>query len=579
VQADRLHVAVRPRGILECLDLAVTFCGRRPLAVALATALGAAPCILVNRLLFSGREASADGFLAFVLLGVEAAWASVPLTLYLGQAVFSERFSWRRAGRDLLVSLPGLGVFQGILRGTCLLMVVLTPVAFIGTYYLNQVILLERPRFGRIWSRRTAINRRHFGVILSLALVDAAILIAGLPLGTRFLAAVSAIWRGRGVSWLAMLEADGFLGATIFSWHGQITFWSLCGLVTVFRFFTYLDTRIRREGWDVELKLRAESTYAGIGEPVVPAVPRPARARLLAALGAIAAGLTIAAGAAAAAAPGDTIPPGAAQRALSRQAFPWYDSEADRYRPLIRPTRADEGAISDRDSPVRPETGRGSNRTTRGGGWSGSSPAGGREGSGRGAGNGSGPRRPPVSSPPPPAFELPRLDLGNLGWILMVLLFAAGLLAAIYLAVRYGLARFSRPETAGGDGIPATDGTDEQRLAALPVGTRLPGSELLARAAAHAERGEFERAIVYFHAWQLVELDRTGILVLAVGKTNGQYAAEVTAASPALAPLFLRSNRLFEDAFFGALRVSGADFRRVWDERARIEFHAGVPGA
>lgn len=31
--------------------------------------------------------------------------------------------------------------------------------------------------------------------------------------------------------------------------------------IAVFRFITYLDCRIRREGWDVELKLRAEASH------------------------------------------------------------------------------------------------------------------------------------------------------------------------------------------------------------------------------------------------------------------------------------------------------------------------------
>jgi len=50
--AEGLRVVVRPRSILECLDLAVMFCGRRPLAVALATAVGAVPCIVLDRVCF-----------------------------------------------------------------------------------------------------------------------------------------------------------------------------------------------------------------------------------------------------------------------------------------------------------------------------------------------------------------------------------------------------------------------------------------------------------------------------------------------------------------------------------------------
>jgi hypothetical protein len=40
-------------------------------------------------------------------------------------------------------------------------------------------------------------------------------------------------------------------------WQIQAAFWIVIVFLTVFRFVSYLDCRIRREGWDVELKLRA----------------------------------------------------------------------------------------------------------------------------------------------------------------------------------------------------------------------------------------------------------------------------------------------------------------------------------
>ena len=40
MRLDRVQVAVRPRGILECLDLALLVCGRRPLGLLVAAAAG-----------------------------------------------------------------------------------------------------------------------------------------------------------------------------------------------------------------------------------------------------------------------------------------------------------------------------------------------------------------------------------------------------------------------------------------------------------------------------------------------------------------------------------------------------------
>jgi uncharacterized membrane protein YgcG len=563
MQADQIHVAVRPRSILECLDLAVMFCGRRPVAVIAAIALGSLPCILMNRLLFGGwRSGEELAFPAYVLLGFEAAWASVPMTLYLGQAVFSERFSWRAAIRSFLGSLPALILFQGILRAICLAVVVLTPVVFIGMYYVNQIILLERPPLTRVWRRRTAINRRQSGHVLTLAILDAVILVVGLPLATGLLGAVSAVWRGRPVTWLPGLGAGGWLG-TVFTWHGQIAFWSICGVLTVFRFFTYLDARIRREGWDVELKLRSEATYAGLAaaeaRPQAPATGRrTARVAgwLIACLIGAGAGSSLA----------ETTTPSAAgdeaRRALTRHSFPWYDAAADRFRPLIRPATAD-GEAGDGE------------RGLSGGGRAGSrsgSRSGSGAGSGRGAGGGTG-----GEGTRQPSFSLPSLDLGGLGWILTVAVFVVAAVVIVSLVVRYGLWRRD-PADGDEDEDDPGDDPDDQRLAALPAGVGLATGDLLGRAAAHAERGEFEQAMIFFHAWQLGELDRRGGLALARGKTNGQYAAEVTAAAPALAPLFRRSSRLFEDAFFGELPVTRADFLAVWEDRDRIASFARTAG-
>jgi hypothetical protein len=553
MRADQLQVAVRPRTTLECLDLAFLFCGRRPLAVATAIAIGAAPFIVLNRLLFGGLVADDMLLPALYVLGIEAAWASVPLTLYLGQAVFANRFSWRMAAGSLLGSLPALLLFQGFLRSICIVILFLSPVVIVGMYYLNQVILLEQPKLSRIWSRRGGMNQRLSGHILATVCMDAVLMAIGVPVVTGMLGALSSVWQGRPIRWLPT-SADGALIPALFSWHGQIAFWSVCGLLTVFRFFTYLDARIRREGWDVELKLRSAATYAGLPEPPTShtrSSHMAGAAGLLLAL--LTAGLTAAA---ARATDGDAASGSGAKRALTRQSFPWYDAAQDSYRPLIQPGReASESASSSSTRSADGKPRRHTGGTGRG------------YGSGTGDGSGSGASRPSFTIPW--SFSAPAFNLAGLGQVLMIGLFVIAGLVIIYLAVRYGLLRRPRSDTADDEGD-AVDECDEDRLAALPDGARLAGSDLLARAAACADEGDFAKAIVFYHAWQLLELDRRGGLVLARGKTNGQYTREVATNSPTLADVFRRSSRLFEDAFFGDLPVAGHEFQRVWDERGQI---------
>ena len=44
----------------------------------------------------------------------------------------------------------------------------------------------------------------------------------------------------------------------VFTFWFQLSLWVVAGYFTVVRFLCYLDRRIRREGWEVELLMRAE---------------------------------------------------------------------------------------------------------------------------------------------------------------------------------------------------------------------------------------------------------------------------------------------------------------------------------
>ncbi len=53
----------------------------------------------------------------------------------------------------------------------------------------------------------------------------------------------------------AHIRADWWLPAVEF----PLALWLVIGFAAVARFLSYLDVRIRREGWEVELTLRAEA--------------------------------------------------------------------------------------------------------------------------------------------------------------------------------------------------------------------------------------------------------------------------------------------------------------------------------
>ena len=500
MRADSLRVAVRPRGTFECLDLAVMYCGRRPLAVALATAIGALPWAFLNRWLFAAATDDSLPFLALLLL-FEAGWVAVPLTLYLGQSVFSTRFSWRAAIRALVGGLPGLILFQGLLRGLCTAFWFLAPFLLVWHYYIDQIILLERPAVSRVWRRRTAMNEGNVGRVTQLLVVDGLVMAFGIPLVSYAIASAAALWGGSVSD--PGVDEGGRVGSVLW-WPNQTAFFAVCGFLTVFRFFTYLDARIRREGWDVELKLRAEETWAGLDRRTAIAA-RGGAALMLVAL----ASLAPPQARAAEAEEGDR-----ARKALASQSFPWYDRTADDYRPIVRPP----ASASDRSS-RRPDT----------------------------------------------ATELDGEVFGTLGAAIVVGLLVVAVGGIVFLVVRHGLLDGGRPPRTLAD--PGVAPTVDDVAAALPAGLIPADGDLLGQAAALAERGDYSAAIQSLHAWILLELDRRRALSLGRGKTNRQYAAEVAASLPEVAELFRSSSRLFEDAFFGHLPVPRDRFAAVWERR------------
>jgi len=253
MRLDSVRLAIRPRSVLECLDLAFLVCGQHFLGLSLAMVLGILPVYWFNGYVLQNLE---NPYLWMLVIGLELPLATLPITLFMGQIVFSKRFSTSQAMRAVGGSLLSYFFFQGIVRFFCLATIVLSPLVFVGMYYLNPIILLERPMLGKVWPRLWAMNRRNLGRILGLVLIDFLVLIAGNISLSLFLRGIAALWEDRFSWWQMMvqwLQGDGFHSG----WQEQVAFWMIMSFLTVFRFITYIDCRIRREGWDVDLKIRA----------------------------------------------------------------------------------------------------------------------------------------------------------------------------------------------------------------------------------------------------------------------------------------------------------------------------------
>ncbi len=257
MRLDQVRLSIRPRTMFECLDLTLLICGRHWLGLMAATFVGVVPVLLLNRWMFGGEPL--DPTFSILFFAMEAPLVTAPITLYLGQKTFMSRVSVKRAFRAWLGSLWPLILFQGVIRGACLFTLILSPIVVVSFYYLNEIILLERLPVSKTWGRLNAVNSRNSGRIISLRAIDFFVLFGGYWLLVRMLRAVSSLWEDQYAFSYEELTQFDFDLFTQPDWESQVAFWSVVALLSVFRFVTYLDCRIRREGWDVELMLRRQA--------------------------------------------------------------------------------------------------------------------------------------------------------------------------------------------------------------------------------------------------------------------------------------------------------------------------------
>ncbi len=260
MQLDRSRISIRERSWADNLDLALQIIRANAGGVFRAALMGILPMLLINWALLESRMAGSlsdpadTDVMVFstLLVMLEAPVATAMLTLYLGQTVFLERPDWRQIVRDFLSCLPQLILFQGFLR-LILFLPGITCFIFYGVYpFLNEVILLERnpliARNGQISTlkRNKLLHRGSQPELFSRAI------------GTGILALllITALWASH--SWILENVLGMQAGHTAQMLAFQCILWFVACYFTVARFLCYLDLRIRGEGWEVELILRAE---------------------------------------------------------------------------------------------------------------------------------------------------------------------------------------------------------------------------------------------------------------------------------------------------------------------------------
>jgi hypothetical protein len=251
MELDRQRITIRERGYVDILDLALRVIREFGWPLIGTFCLGVAPMLVLNQWLLSGyesdsldSEASIQQVIWMLMLIIfEAPLATAPATLYLGQSMFQEHARLREVLKSFRDSLTQLVLYQIFLR----------PLCFRWTY-LNEVILLDRnpirrksPQGRSTWSRARTVHRGEGGDLFGRAFVSFGV---GLLLFVAIWAslnALSTLFAGR-LEWSQAMETFCL----------PLSLWIVICYFAVVRFLGYLDLRIRREGWELELAMRAE---------------------------------------------------------------------------------------------------------------------------------------------------------------------------------------------------------------------------------------------------------------------------------------------------------------------------------
>ncbi len=295
MQFDRTAIRIRERGAHETLDLALHVMARWWWPLWWSFFKAALPLMVINAVVMEWVFARVDmdtlssleilgvcyryGMNMGLLVLLEAPLASLFMVPLLGKLVFepdADRRTVMRGlgapvGRLIGIYLIPRGVALGILwmglawlpisdyySGREFGLLVTAGVAWLvrlGRPYVPEVVLLERLGWQRGSRDRTNLRQRlkslhrwstgeniARGLLLGVISVGLVIAFMGLTL------------------WVSdLLFLSGVVDPAVVRWGWPLALWLTVFFTTIVRFLNYLDLRVRSEGWEIELELRAEA--------------------------------------------------------------------------------------------------------------------------------------------------------------------------------------------------------------------------------------------------------------------------------------------------------------------------------
>lgn len=594
MQLDRTHIVIRARTLSEIGDLAMILIRSYPAASIVGFIAGMLPWMLMNLLLIGWMpivqfnlgiyDDEMDGELSrYLLLMVtlvilQAPIAGVLTTTLIGRAVFEDGVTWRSAITDLRKLFWRLFWVLGVVRGPIPLMIliasnwgqelapwreIVVPIACLFAVgfqrgrrpFLPEILLLERCPLRARMKGVITIGRRAAALHgpLTGELIGRFITVS-LMLCVLSLAAFQTLLSIRGV-----LLGQWDWGPIVYTIFIPISLWFAAALSTLIRFLSYLDTRIRLEGWEVDLAVRAE-TQRQFGDTTVgPVNPSQTTSKItnhpaIVFFAAVMSSCVMCSHATSSNAQSSApLRPGAASadtatvpadsgldvKLESTPSTPWYDAEQGQLIPIVVKTDLPESQ----------------NRNSR---WL--------------------PKPKKVSAPAAPAAGTTGGASGSgfsimnaISWLVLIVIGFGLIFFVLFVFSKIEPDAMAVRKSTSNNAMVDVDEQMLQRMKHLPAEVRHTDVNLRTEAERLMRLARFDEAIVMLFGHQLLLLDRCRVLRLARGKTNGRYVRETRGNAPQANPFFVDTVTAFEASYFGGHTPSADRFAKLWQDNSTLE--------
>ena len=299
MQLDKTAIAIKQRNLDELLDLSLAVLRRFGPALLQTALLGALPFALLNGLLLSssmvmsGYLFDQDGWLRFrflvcmaMLVYTQAPLAMAGVTIKLGNLMFgiqsSKQQTLKAIGKQwfsvfgILAMLRGIFPMIALIGGMEYFSVNRDFANYVGTFWISmvafmiaairsvrpfapEILFLEKcPLFSL--KRKESGNPMLFGQ-RSKRLHQA----GGELFQASFFAGIVSVIFLLTLNLTFVFLVGSLAGAWEWGWWMDLFFyplalWAIALWGTILRFLVYMNTRIGAEGWELELKLKAEAT-------------------------------------------------------------------------------------------------------------------------------------------------------------------------------------------------------------------------------------------------------------------------------------------------------------------------------